>query len=109
MKLFDAVDTDSVMAWRENRLVFKGAELGEVLEQLGRYHAVDLMLGDASLQHLKVSGSFSTGDLDLVLNTIAAGLPVKVARLGAGQVVLAPLRGQPKRPKQALDSGIRVR
>jgi transmembrane sensor len=109
MKLLDAVDTDSVTAWRKNRLVFKSTELGEVLEQLGRYHAVDLMLGDASLQRLKVSGSFSTGDLDLALNTIAAGLPVKVARLGAEQVVVVPLSGQPKRPMQALDSGSGVR
>jgi transmembrane sensor len=97
IKLLEAVDTDSVTAWRENRLVFKGAELGEVLEQLGRYHAVDLMLGDASLQHLKVSGSFSTGDLDLALNTIAAGLPVKVMRHGAGQVVLVSADERPAR------------
>jgi transmembrane sensor len=97
MKLLEAVDTDSVTAWRENRLVFKSAELGEVLEQLGRYHAVDLTLADLSLWQLKVSGSFPTGDLDLVLNTIAAGLPVKVARHGAGRVVLVSVDERPAR------------
>jgi transmembrane sensor len=93
------VETDAATAWREGRLVFKRQALDEVLAQLSRYHAVDLRLDDASLKRLQVSGSFPTGDLDLVLNTIAAGLPVKVARHGTGQVVLEPLSRHTKRPK----------
>jgi ferric-dicitrate binding protein FerR (iron transport regulator) len=31
-----AVDLDSATAWRENRLMFKDRELGDVLAQLGR-------------------------------------------------------------------------
>jgi len=86
--LAEAVDTESATAWREGRLVFKGRELDDVLAQLGRYHQVDLVLADAKLRHLKVSGSFPTGDLDLALNTIAASLPVKVARRDAGHIAL---------------------
>ncbi|MGR9088206.1 MAG: FecR family protein [Gammaproteobacteria bacterium] len=74
------VKTDVAAAWREGRLVFKNQALDEVLVQLGRYHEVDLMLADAGLRHMKVSGSFPTGDLDLALNTIAAGLPVRIVR-----------------------------
>lgn len=91
------VETGAATAWREGRLVFKSRPLDEVLVQLGRYHAVDLALDDVSLKSLKVSGSFSTGDLDLALNTIAAGLPIKVVRRGAGQVALIPADGPPKR------------
>jgi len=95
--LVEAADTASATAWRDGRLVFKSRPLDEVLAQLGRYHTVDLALDDASLKHLKVSGSFPTGDLDLALNTIAAGLPVKVARRGMGQVALVPADGPTQR------------
>lgn len=97
MNVAAAADLDGATAWRENRLVFKGRELGVVLTQLGRYHDVDLSLGNPQLRHLKVSGSFPTGNLDLALNTIAAGLPVRVARYGAGQVVLEPADERPAR------------
>jgi len=86
--LAEAVDTASATAWREGRLVFKSRELVDVLEQLGRYHQVDLALADAQLRHLKVSGSFPTGDLDLVLNTIAASLPIKVVPRDEGHIAL---------------------
>lgn len=91
------VETGTATAWREGRLVFRSRPLDEVLMQLSRYHTVDLTLDDVSLKSLKVSGSFPTADLDLALNTIAAGLPVRVVRRGAEKVILAPLDGQPKR------------
>jgi transmembrane sensor len=84
------VETDAATAWREGRLVFKSQTLDEVLAQLGRYHAVELALDGASLKRLQVSGSFPTGDLDLALNTIAAGLPVKIVRRDAEHIVLTP-------------------
>jgi len=93
--LAEAVDTESATAWREGRLVFKGRELDDVLAQLRRYHQVDLTLADAKLRRLKVSGSFPTGDLDLALNTIAASLPVKVARRDAGHIALEA-EGRPR-------------
>jgi ferric-dicitrate binding protein FerR (iron transport regulator) len=55
-----------------------------------------LPLGNPQLGHLKISGSFPTGNLDLALNTVAAGLPVGIVR-GAGQVVPTPLDEQPRR------------
>lgn len=82
-------DYKDAVAWREGRIVFKGQRLGVVLEQLARYHAVKLTTGNARLQSLKVSGSFSTSDLNLALNTIAAGLPVKLIYQGADNIVLA--------------------
>jgi transmembrane sensor len=84
------VETGAATAWRGGRLVFKSQALDEVLVQLGRYHAVELVLDGASLKRLKVSGSFPTDDLDLALNTIAAGLPVKIVRSESGSVVLEP-------------------
>jgi len=76
-----AGDANAVGSWRQGLLIFKRQTLPEVLRQLARYHRVDFELPDAKLQSLKVSGRFSTSDLDESLNTLANGLGVKVTRL----------------------------
>ncbi len=75
-------------SWRSGVIVFKGQRLDAVLQQLSRYHNVGLSAGNPRLAALKVSGSFPTGDLDLALNTIAVGLPVKINRQHAGNILL---------------------
>ncbi len=82
-------DFHDITAWRDGRIVFKSQSLGTVLEQLSRYHAVKLSVGNAKLAALTVSGSFPTGDLNLALNTIAASLPIQVIRQGNSGIVLA--------------------
>lgn len=86
--LADNGDANDVAAWREGRIVFKGQRLDAVLQQLSRYHAVKLGIGNSKLAALKVSGNFPTKDLNLALNTIAASLSVKITRQGTGSVVL---------------------
>lgn len=73
-------DATTVAAWREGMLVFKKTALAEVLEQLSRYHDVELRVADPQLQNLKVSGDFPTDDLNLALNAISAALPIKAVR-----------------------------
>ncbi|WKJ88939.1 FecR family protein [Methylomonas montana] len=73
-------DATTVAAWREGMLVFKKTALAEVLEQLSRYHDVELSVADPQLQNLKVSGDFPTDDLNLALNAISAALPIKAVR-----------------------------
>lgn len=82
-------DFQDITAWRDGHIVFKSQSLGTVLEQLSRYHAVKLSVGNAKLAALKVSGSFPTGNLNLALDTIAASLPVQVIRQGTSGIVLA--------------------
>lgn len=81
-------DLAALTAWREGRVVFKARPLREVLAQIGRYHAVEFILGDARLEDLKVSGTFITDDLKVILDTIAATLPVQVEDLGGGTLRL---------------------
>lgn len=75
-------------SWRSGTIVFKGQRLDVVLQQLSRYHNVGLSVGSSRLAAMKVSGSFPTSNLDLALNTIAAGLPVKINRQHAGNILL---------------------
>lgn len=81
-------DAYAVMAWQKNLLVFRNAPLTEVLEQLSRYHAVDLQLADPALRDLKVSGDFPSTDLTGALKVIAAALPIKIRQAASGVIVL---------------------
>ncbi len=77
-----------VAAWCDGQIIFKSQRLETVLEQLSRYHSVQLNVGNAKLAALKVSGSFPTENLDLALNTIAASLPVQFIHQGTSDIVL---------------------
>jgi transmembrane sensor len=76
-----AGDANAAGSWRQGLLIFRRQTLPEVLRQLARYHRIEFDLPDAKLHTLKVSGRFSTSDLDESLNTLANGLGVKVTRL----------------------------
>lgn len=81
-----ATDPAVTTAWREGKLVFKGRPLREVLDEIGRYHDVDLELFDPELAALKVSGTFGIEDLGLLLGAMEASLPVRITRVDERRV-----------------------
>lgn len=83
-----AGDSNAAGSWRHGLLIFKRQTLPEVLRQLARYHQVQFELADAKLQTLRVSGRFSTENLDESLNTLAMGLGVKVTRLSPTRLAI---------------------
>lgn len=56
------VDTETVTAWRKNRLIFRDTPLNEVIRQINRYHLRPVGLGDPRLSELTVSGEFNSAD-----------------------------------------------
>lgn len=82
------VDVNNITAWQNKQLIFKAQPLSVVIEQLARYHEVQLHIADAKLQGLKVSGIFPSDDLPLVLNTLASALPIKIKPAGTAGFVI---------------------
>lgn len=82
------VDVNTTTAWQNKQLIFKAQPLSVVIEQLARYHDVQLQIADAKLQGLKVSGIFPSDDLQLALNTIASALPIKIKPAGTAGFVI---------------------
>ncbi|MGH8650755.1 MAG: FecR family protein [Gammaproteobacteria bacterium] len=90
----ERADIAAVTAWQEGRVVFKDRPLREVLAQISRYHAVEFLLDDRRLENLKVSGTFHTADLKIIVDTLAASLSIRVEELGHARLRLrADLRG----------------
>lgn len=81
-------DNKAVTAWRDGLLVFNNTALSEALEQLSRYHAIELKIADPKLGGLKVSGNFPSNDLGRALEVITTALPVKVIRKTPTLIVL---------------------
>lgn len=73
--------TAGATAWQRGRLVFDGLPLGEVVAEMGRYHRGMVVFADDGLRALPVTGMFDCGDLDGLLDAVAAVLPVRVYRL----------------------------
>lgn len=81
-------DADAVTAWQRDLLMFNKTPLSDVLNQLSRYHDVELRLADPSLRDLKVSGDFPSKDLSAALNVITAALPLKAVPQVPGVILL---------------------
>jgi transmembrane sensor len=67
-------------AWAQGRLVVEGWRLDLLINELQRY--CPGYLGCApEVSHLRVSGSYSLGNIELTLNTIARSLPIRIQQL----------------------------
>lgn len=64
------VDADAVAAWTRGRLVFVDRPLGEVVDELNRYHSGYIRVMGSELAKRRVSGVFRTDDPMAALNTL---------------------------------------
>jgi len=65
-----AVDTAALTAWRDGRLSFYRAPLGEVLDELRRYYPGRIVLLNDELRSKRVSGSFASQDPQAILDAL---------------------------------------
>lgn len=66
------VDVAAQLAWREGRLSFYRAPLGEVLAELDRHYPGRILLLDRELADKRISGSFPSNDPAAVLDSLKA-------------------------------------
>lgn len=84
------------LAWQRHRLVFENEPLPVVLSEVARYRSGRLvLLRDASLNDLLVTGSFDSDRLDRFLPALEESLPVRIVTF-ADRVILL-YRGLPKK------------
>lgn len=80
------VEVGSVTAWQQNRLVFEGAPLQEVIDTLQRYHRQPIQLMDPRLARLPVSGVFDSDHVERLLALLPDILPLSVSTAADGSV-----------------------
>ncbi len=83
-----AADIAALLSWRQDRLFFQEAPLGEVVADLDRYRPGRIVIADAAVAALPVTGFFHTAQAEAALQTIAATLPVRLTRLTDRLVII---------------------
>ena len=80
-------EIDRALAWQTGRLVFEATPLAEVAARFERHTGRRLVLADAALASLPVSGRFRAANLDSFLELLERGFGVAVERR-ATEIVL---------------------
>ncbi len=81
----------TLTAWEHGKLIFADQPLEDVLTQIARYHTVEFQIADPKLRQLKISGTFKTANLQLLLETLEAGFPIKAQIIDSQHVRLQRL------------------
>jgi transmembrane sensor len=82
------VDVHASTSWTQGRHIFRGTPLQSALDEVNRYAAKKVRLGDPSLAELPVAGNFIIGDSAVVVDAFAAVLPLRVANAGGSELIL---------------------
>jgi ferric-dicitrate binding protein FerR (iron transport regulator) len=73
----DEVADENSIAWQRGSFIFEDAPLKDVLDCLSRHYGVSFAASDLSR---KLSGEFSTEDLDLIIALIESALDVNIVK-----------------------------
>jgi transmembrane sensor len=74
------LDAGSNLAWLQGRVVYRSETLGNVVADLNRYSKLPIILDDKQLAQLRVTGRWSTTDVETWLESIAQALSLSIVR-----------------------------
>ncbi len=83
-----AADPSATLAWREGRIIFENARLGDVLEELRRYHRGAILVADDRVNQMKVTGNYRLDDVEGAVRTLADAAEVGFYRVPGGLIIL---------------------
>jgi transmembrane sensor len=87
------VSLDDYLAWTRGTLVFSDAPLPDVVAQLARWYAVDIVLDDPHLADARVTIALANRSVDAALAALAKVLDARVTRSGDVVRLTAARRG----------------
>ena len=83
-----SVDSTHPGSWRSGQLVYRNAQLREMIEDARRYTDQEILFADNRLGDLTLTVSFRAEQIDNMLNALPELLPVSVERAVPGRVVI---------------------
>ncbi|WP_242112454.1 FecR family protein [Luteimonas aquatica] len=87
-----ATDVRRVVSWRTGQIVFENERLDDAVAEMNRYSRRQVVLSDARLASLKISGAFNTGDTDTFVNALSDYFPIEHNKREDDTIVLRPQR-----------------
>jgi len=80
-------DVGDALSWRQSRLVFRDARLGDVAETFNRYNHVQIRVEGIAAQDIRLTGVFDTGGYRDVLRFVQANEHLLVSPDGENWVI----------------------
>ncbi|MDR7068320.1 transmembrane sensor [Pseudoxanthomonas japonensis] len=85
------LDAESTLAWLQGKVTYRSETLGNVVADLNRYSRRPIILQDATLAQMRVTGRWSTTDLDVWLDSVAQALSLSVVRRQDEILLVSPV------------------
>lgn len=86
-------DVDRATSWRDGQLIFRKDRLDEVVNEINRYSKRKVILADASLGDLRISGIVNIGNTAVFVETLTSYYPLMIVEADSQRVILGPRRG----------------
>lgn len=86
------VSARDIAAWRDGRLVYDNATLGDLVADVNRYGTTRITIEDPRLANERITSSFRATEVEGVLETLQLALPLTVERQSDGDIVLRARR-----------------
>lgn len=83
-------DLAAAHGWPRGKLVFHRRSLGELVAAMNRYSDTRLVIGDAALRNLPVSGVFDAGDPLALARALQRSRLLRAVRAGPDEILLQP-------------------
>ncbi len=84
------VNTGTVIAWTDRRLVFEDTKLADIVDEFNRYNIPRLVVADPELAALQLSGVFRSNDPDSLLEFLRQSRDMRVVDRADGTRELQP-------------------
>ncbi len=91
--LTNAIDTKSLVAWRERKLIFDATPLHSVIADFNRYNDTRLEIIDPEIAEIAISGVFNPRDPVAFANTIAVFPQIAVRQTNGKRIELSSRGG----------------
>ena len=88
MRHMTSDDVLFVSAWQRGEIFFNGETLGTVVEEFNRYLPKKIVIGDPSLQGIRLGGRFKTNDPEAFLTALHGSFSINTSRTADGSIVL---------------------
>ena len=76
------------LAWTSGKLEFRGESLGEAVEEFNRYNRRQIRLAAASLETLRVGGSFGATDPESFASALGSAFKLRVELDDANEIII---------------------
>ncbi len=88
MSPIETIDEKPITGWRHGKLIFDAMPLSDAIQEIARYRSVDIRIADPSLADIKVSGVFSSKDLDAFFQALEHIIPVKIRHINTRLIIV---------------------